>query len=241
MIQHKRSRAGIFCKFAWLGLLLLTTCHNLPPLDPANQGQTPKEAFLSFTHENHKKAFDQYNFDCEGCHEVIDEERSEKLSLSGKASCHLCHIQKPERVKTALKCFNCHLNMKAIQPTNHRTGWPSTHGTKIHLSEIECAQCHSNRSCIRCHSRRDKAAREFHRGSALMTHPIEARTDPVNCQQCHRSSYCNRCHQSGSRQGGEAGRNFHRGPALMTHPREARANSAICLNCHPTSHCSRCH
>ena len=240
MIREKRSLAGMFRKFIWLGFLLLATCHSLPRLDPVEQDQAPKEAWLSFTHEDHDKTFNQYNLDCEGCHSVIDGDLSKELSQAGKESCHLCHSQKSERLKKALKCFDCHLNMKAIQPADHRAGWATIHGTKVHLSEIECAQCHSNRSCVQCHSRRDKADRKFHRGSALMTHSIEARVDPVKCQQCHRVSYCNRCHQSGFGPG-KTDRKFHRGPALMTHPQEARVDSARCLQCHPILHCSRCH
>ena len=170
-------------------------------------GQGVPKASRAFSHKDHEETLKKYRFRCTDCHlydlaylerdEKIRDEISKAITRAGLESCHFCHVKHPERVEAALKCLDCHADIRPIRPMDHRAGWKATHGTRIALSEVACSQCHSNRFCVQCHTRRDQADRNYHKGSIIVSHPIEARMDPARCQKCHQPAYCTRCHQFG--------------------------------------------
>jgi len=170
-------------------------------------GGSPVQASQAFSHSKHDEALKKESFKCTDCHlydlayierdRKINEDLTRVLTQAGKESCHFCHRTNQEQAGVRLKCVDCHVDLRSIQPDNHRSGWQTSHGTQVALSEVSCDQCHSNRYCIECHTRRDEADRRFHTGVAIVTHPVEARANPGRCGACHHPSYCVRCHKTG--------------------------------------------
>jgi hypothetical protein len=185
----------------------LTACFYPPEAGPRQAGRVAPQASSAFIHKVHEEVLKQNEFKCTDCHlydlaflarnEEINEEVARVLTRAGMESCHFCHREHPERVKAALKCIDCHADIRPIRPANHRAGWESSHGPMVAQNELACSNCHSSRFCVKCHMRRDEADRAFHTGVAIVSHPIEARADPTRCQKCHQISWCTRCHKSG--------------------------------------------
>jgi hypothetical protein len=196
---------------AWLLLVPVAVLflHCLYPSvrNAGRPGGTGLVSTQAFSHGKHDDALKKEGFKCTDCHlyelaymerdRKINEDLTRALTRAGKESCHFCHRTNAERTGVRLKCVDCHVDLRSIRPENHRTGWQTSHGTQVALSEVSCDQCHSNRYCIECHTRRDEADRRFHTGVAIVTHPVEARADPARCQACHHPSYCLRCHKTG--------------------------------------------
>lgn len=198
-------RAGILCTG---GLLIVASCL-YPPVGRKGEGRPGdgRASHRNFSHERHEKTFEEKAFRCTDCHlynvafrepdDEIARQINRALKRAGLESCHFCHRERTEETKKRLKCIDCHGDVLAIRPQDHRAGWQDAHGSRIGQTEFECSQCHSNRYCVQCHGRRDTAARSYHRGSAILAHPVEARADPARCQRCHSIAYCSRCHQGG--------------------------------------------
>ena len=188
-------------------MAVLAACLYSYPEDHSSGDRRGPKPSRAFSHKVHEGVLQQNHFHCTDCHlydlaymerdKKINEELTRAITRAGMESCHFCHLKHPEQVPVALKCVDCHADIRPIMPADHRAGWKTTHAQKIATSEVACAQCHSNRFCVKCHSRRDEADRVYHTGSAIVTHPTEARVDPAKCQKCHSSSYCVRCHQYG--------------------------------------------
>ena len=185
----------------------LSACFYPQTTEPGVVGEKGPKASRAFVHKVHEEVLKRDEFKCTDCHlydlaylsrnREINEQVARVLTRAGAESCHFCHRYHPEKTKVALKCLDCHADIRPIRPANHRAGWRDSHGINVNGNDVACSQCHSNRFCVRCHTRRDQADRAYHTGSALLSHPIEARADPVRCQKCHQISWCTRCHKSG--------------------------------------------
>jgi len=162
-------------------------------------------ATVKFHHREHKNFIEKHG--CIPCHAMnvkmewasieAAERESKKLLMPSKVTCHYCH-NNPEKTPAPdapTKCYICHLNMREIEPQNHKVAdWLKKHSLTFYTSSKDCKDCHKESFCIDCHLRRDVIENLVHPRNYEKLHGIEVSANPAKCSKCHHLSFCMECH-----------------------------------------------
>jgi len=140
---------------AWVCSLLLILC----ACQAVRQGRestgetSPIVPFQMFDHKSHARDLPADAFRCDACHLQQAGRNTGELSLSGRDSCHDCHVVNQRNGKAHLKCRDCHLDRQRIKPPDHIADWGATHGASVSSSRVAYSERHTGRFCADCHSK----------------------------------------------------------------------------------------